>query len=898
MKRTLIALFLITILFNFCYSEEYTGGILENELKTEDMVWIWLPSEKDVAQIPPGTAFFRKEFNLPDKPLQNAQIIFTADDISEFFINGKFIGSSSDPQKMQNVSVKYALRTGKNIIAVVVHNKGENSSPAGLTAKLAIQFQGDEGIEVIQTDETWKVSENPPHTWRKRSCDTTGWENAQIVAKFGHRPWKNISSTDMHIPEFFPDFQVNGRQQKMNSLRELFLRHYKAARPCSTMWDAWLPKSIFWVNYQEGELATLNSRYRKMLSDRHISPEGYISVHQHAGFGHPHGWPFPFWAQSNGIGWLFENYNLEYAAIANIGKMQDIEGWQRKNVKTYNINDSGLNMKLNKNAVLTTPEFNVDSFVAPFVRLKWQASGFDKTDKPYIQWSNAGEDGFKKQNRMYFNPASEKGGIVETVIPLYKLKNYKGNIDQFRINFKNSKIAEVTIRMLAGVVDTRHPINNSSYIVGCHDYMRWTKDLNYLRDNIQKMRKALAYAIKEFRIKEKKVVFVPWVGHGGRSGIELREEGRSKILWGRGIGNNYWDLIPFGGKDCLATIYYYDVLKRFAKIERTIKRNPQWNIPQSTYSFTAEDIDELAEKVKEFGQNLFWNKDTKRFVSNIDINGEKHDFGFTFVNLEAIYYCFASDRQAELIMEWITDGRTVEGDTSKGEDIYHWEFAPRATTKRNLEYYQYVWNQPEIIDWGQQVQDGGAVLGWSYFDLMSRLKVIGPDNAWKRFSEIIDWYEKVQKAGGYRAYYSQPGTGSLQGGGTAGGLGIDAEFLESVLVPQVMMYGFLGFQPTLEGAAIKPQLPPSWPGLKITNVKFHGHLIDVYASQNDKINIEVRSDSCTKFIKLKLEKGTWKITHKKPDSSIETKKSVISDNEDYANIILGKDISIELKKIE
>ncbi|OHB69989.1 MAG: hypothetical protein A2V70_05770 [Planctomycetes bacterium RBG_13_63_9] len=85
---------------------------------------------------------------------------------------------------------------------------------------------------------------------------------------------------------------------------------------------------------------------------------------------------------------------------------------------------------------------------------------------------------------------------------------------------------------------------------------------------------------------------------------------------------------------------------------------------------------------------------------------------------------------------------------------------------------------------GDQVQDGGAVLGFSYYDLMARLKVLGPDNAWQRLTGILDGFEDVQSEDGYRAYYARPGRGTLQGGGTPGGLGIDHEFLESVLVPQ------------------------------------------------------------------------------------------------------------------
>ena len=44
----------------------------------------------------------------------------------------------------------------------------------------------------------------------------------------------------------------------------------------------------------------------------------------------------------------------------------------------------------------------------------------------------------------------------------------------------------------------------------------------------------------------------------------------------------------------------------------------------------------------------------------------------------------------------------------------------------------------------------------------------------------------------------------MQGGNVAGGLGIDHEFFESVLVPQVMLYGFLGFRPTADGFVIAP----------------------------------------------------------------------------------------------
>ena len=79
--------------------------------------------------------------------------------------------------------------------------------------------------------------------------------------------------------------------------------------------------------------------------------------------------------------------------------------------------------------------------------------------------------------------------------------------------------------------------------------------------------------------------------------------------------------------------------------------------------------------------------------------------------------------------------------------------------------------------------------------------------------------------------------GSLQGGGTAGGLGLDREFHESVLVPQVMLYGFLGFRPTADGFSIDPRLPTNWPELTITRIHLHNHVLDITATRDGAIKI-------------------------------------------------------------
>jgi cellobiose phosphorylase len=77
----------------------------------------------------------------------------------------------------------------------------------------------------------------------------------------------------------------------------------------------------------------------------------------------------------------------------------------------------------------------------------------------------------------------------------------------------------------------------------------------------------------------------------------------------------------------------------------------------------------------------------------------------------------------------------------------------------------------------------------------------------------------------------------MQGGNVAGGLGLDREFFESVLAPQVMLYGFLGFQPTAEGFAIHPKLPADWPSLTVTRIHLHDRVLDITANHDGKISV-------------------------------------------------------------
>ncbi|MCF7669467.1 MAG: hypothetical protein K9N48_06805 [Verrucomicrobia bacterium] len=666
-----------------------------------------------------------------------------------------------------------------------------------------------------------------------------------------------ISAEDKDAPAGFPEFVVPGHDRQMETLQRLYLLHYPGAGPKSTLWDQWLTSPSLWPAVTEDERSdSFRAAWRRALSQRIIDPNGYVATHQHPSIAHQHGWPFPFWNQGKDTaGWHFSFKNTIGPPWRKTG-LDTPDDWTMHGAVDKGIDEFGWNIRLTEtNASITTPSRTFNAFESPFLQLRWKSDKLGPDADPYVSWTTPDNDVFTPRRRVHFTPASA-GAIDYTMIPMYEHPLWKGRIARVRINFGNkSPGAEVCVQAFFTQYDTRHNINNQCFINGCADYFNWTHDVDFLKDNIGRMRRALKYLMTQHHGLEKKVIRTDWVGHDGRSGLTYDSSGNKIIKHGRGIGNNYWDLLPFGFLDTYATILYYDALMSMSEIELGIEAHPEWRIPEESKGYDSSTLLEHAADVKATGNNLFWNDRTGRFVACIDKDGQPHDYGLTFLNLEAVYYGFATAKHEQSIMSWINGERVVESDTSQASDIYHWRFGPRSTTKRNTNWYSWAWSSPESIPWGGQVQDGGAVLGFSYHDLMARLHTLGPDNAWERLESVIAWFDDVTDAGGYREYYKNH-EGSLQGGGTPGGLGMDNEFFESVLVPQVMLDGFLGFKPTFDGFKLNPVLPRSWPSLRINNIRWGDGVFTVHAAR-DYIDVFITGASDRAFY-IYLPDGNWK----------------------------------------
>ena len=677
----------------------------------------------------------------------------------------------------------------------------------------------------------------------------------------------------MDIPEDFPRFGVPGHEKETATLRSLFWLHYPGAGPKATLWDEWLSSASLWPAVEsDGFADRMRREWSEVLSARLMDPEGYVATHQHGSIAHQLGWPFPAWHHGQGgWGWHF-SFKDTIGPPWRPDQLSTQEGWTPQGARDAGIGEDGWRLELTEpRAAVRTPEVTIDSFQSPFIQLRRQATGLGNA-QPFLEWTTREHPEFGPERRFYFEPIeSEK--TVYAMVPVFKHPEWTGEITGLRVNFGNERAgASVVIQALFTQYDSRQNINSQNFVRGCAQYFWWTRDLNFLRQNINRMRIALRYVMTEHHALERQVVFTDWVGHDGRSGLQRNPDGTKTVLSGHGIGNNYWDIMPFGYLDAYATIHYYDALKDMAAVEREILENPGWDIPGGALALDPDWLLKHAEEVKAEGNRLFWNPATGRFGAGVDADGKMADFGFTFLNFEAVYYDFATPEHTAAIMGWLCGDRIIEGDTAQGEEIYHWRFAPRSTTKRNLEYYGWFWSAPESIPWGGQVQDGGAVLGFSYFDLMARLKTREPDDAWSRLKEIIRWFDEVQAAGGYRAYYDGTREGTLQGGGTAGGLGLDQEFFESALVPQVMLYGFLGFQPDADGFRVDPRLPSDWPQLTVDRIRFQDLVLTITAKRD---SIEVRKEGRVEEpCWARLPEGQWRAAYLAADGSTQPAASL------------------------
>lgn len=822
-----------------------------------DSEWIWFAEGSPDTTAPEGTRWFRKTFDLPlNVNVKRATLVSTCDDAQEVFLNKKRVGATGSWNEVTPWDVTAEVKGGVNVLAV----RGTNSglSPAGLLALLEIELS-DGTVKRIPTDATWLAANQEDSLWLLPDGGKSKiWQPALSTQMAGSgpwaaQPWMGLSSNDV-IPEDFIRIEVPGFEKEMELWRELYWKYYGPAplATTATIWDALMPVPLLTPAMPASRRLerTRKAWKRTLQTVRTLDADGYVSQDQHYSLAHPLGWPFPSWVvmpdgtyiAGKTTGWHFFNrgrgaiYNWLFPAFEAQKRIAEgaVDGWELVDLESMGGETDGRwKLKVTgPHPTMTAPAHGlpIEAFCSPFLQLRHRApAGLAADAQIAVRWRELGEESFSASREVRtsargHNPWVPEGGDELCLAPMFKDPEWKGTITGLQFEFEGFREGDVLeVDSIFTTFDTRTPASNGAYLIGCTDYFRLTHDLEYLRKQLPNMRRALRYAREELGANKHGLINPGWVGQDGRSGYTT-EDGKTRILQiGHGVG---MDIIPYGHDDLYSTNFYFGGLSGMIELEEAIARNPAWKLPPPESGEDAASLRQHADFVRKSVRERLFNPETGRLGGARDDLGQLHDYGHSMVNLDAVYYGLADVETARSIMEWLSGKRIVSSDTAQGADIYHWEFAPRFGTLRNADWWSWLWDGLNH-DYNAQCQDGGTWLSISSQDLINRARVLGGDNAWERLEGILSWYARVKEAGGFRAYYNDPSKGTLQGGGTAGALGLDNEFVENVRAPYAVIEGIIGYRPTADGLEILPRLPAIWPSAKVTGLAFRDQTLEV-----------------------------------------------------------------------
>lgn len=367
----------------------------------------------------------------------------------------------------------------------------------------------------------------------------------------------------------------------------------------------------------------------------------------------------------------------------------------------------------------------------------------------------------------------------------------------------------------------RHYVYNSVFINCIADYIKQGNyvdasgnptDLDYVLNYkngrgqtvMERLEKAMTYMLKVLQ---------------GESGMLIITDPEND---GTETGNssNLFDAYKcFGYKSSYENIYFYRALGSMSDIYAMMGDSEK----QVYFA-------ELQKKAKEQFNRTFWDDTAGRYISSVNVRGERLDFGHTFVNQFAVYYGLSDEKQTKSIQEWLDGSRIVENDTSQGDDIYgYWGLGARTNTC-NMDKYRedypngpwYVWDHGGALDptkegaYGGNITNGGFSMFFWYFDLVGRIRSGQSDYAFEKYSYLMEEFNKDR--------YKRSKHFHLIFDGIYGP--------DTGLLSLVVKDGFMGLKVENEKIIIEPNLPS-----KMTWAKING-----YAYGGAEYTIEVNTD--------------------------------------------------------
>lgn len=703
----------------------------------------------------------------------------------------------------------------------------------------------------------------------------------------------HFNSSDVDLDFFLNDFfkrhsgytDENGYNMKVNSTiagvsSEEFFSH------------EWMSMAYYWYNSDDGYAEDRIAGLRKFLSSVPVDDYGYVwssndkvlpndatydaSIHRM-------GWPIPHAGTTRTVAWEFNGGSENWTS--------NISATSQDNLLTANV--SGQSEKI----TFTSPSniksvgatsVNVTATRAPLMQIDIRIDDATNVEDIYVYYATGSSSSNLNNNKvsvkdkafLSYDIGNTTGAYNHLIyLPMYAETAWgTGSTRIYQIKIEIALKSGTTISGNVGLnsvrllADTRQSNNNSILISSLRQDYDFTGDLEYLTENITRARKAMNFLMQMYDASRKLNKQSYLVGHdGNKSGLFAYAQVSGSI------SNGYWDVMFMPEYDFQSNMYFYKAVADMAYLEgilatngisvdkslATVKTATRAGVHgTSAYTYDAGSLDTVANDVlsamrANVGDKTsggFWNSATGRFAAGYGANGNLYDYGYVAWNLEAIYYGIATDEQAEKIMAWL----------NSEEALYDFVFAPRSNTVADKEMLNGQWDASDNKwGFGDNVQYGGATMYTSFYDLMARIEYLGTDNAYERLQEIQAWYKEVYDCymateGAnpnefYRYYYAEKGI-TLQGAGTSGGLGLDAEFLESYLPLSSVAYGFFGID-SIDGKTLQiaPTLPTDLTYWGMENLAFNRVEYDLIAYKNGIQISSVRGDTAGLTLQIVLD---------------------------------------------
>lgn len=298
--------------------------------------------------------------------------------------------------------------------------------------------------------------------------------------------------------------------------------------------------------------------------------------------------------------------------------------------------------------------------------------------------------------------------------------------------------------------------------------------------------------------------------------------------------SNYWDNFCFGHIDAYETMLFYNAVNAMAGMERMLGNTEK-----------AKEYEKLSAKIHTAFDTMFWDEAKGRYIGCIDINGIRHDLGFTFLNVQALAAGLGDRAKADKIFSWINGERIIAGETSTGADITDYtafinhiagenavkesyRFIPRSATvsvESQKTANGYWWESLEggiraekngNAAYGIHLENGGYIFWTVYYELAAYARFGYTDKLLSRVNDLKNVYD-------FNGFDSDLG-------GWAEGL--TGEFPENGIVSRVYISDILGFTAANGALHLRPALPDGCEKLGTQRLFYAGNLFTAEITKN------------------------------------------------------------------